>query len=340
MNIAHLLPYTAQFPLAKHNGRYEWALRLARLQAADGHTVTMYSAPGSGDGITDLTWRSIAFEYKQKPVNNIALIKFALQEKQHDIYHSHFDYLHYFLADSIDKPIIFTQHWFPNQEIGSAVKFNTKKSVVAVPATQLMAQENDRLGIPSTGITRQGIDLELFKYTAEPATDRFIFVGRITPNKGVLEAVKLALGANQKLDIVGKINETDESYWKQIEPLVDGNQIKYLGAKTHIEVAGLLANAKALIFPSQAPEASPQVPIESQACGTPVIISNVGSTMEWVDQGKTGFIASSDAEYKYAIDNIGSINRSDCRSFAMQFSIEAMASNYYKAYESLLDKTF
>jgi hypothetical protein len=47
MKIAHLLPYSARFPLVKHHGRYEWVLRLARIQSAEGHEVTIFSSPTS-----------------------------------------------------------------------------------------------------------------------------------------------------------------------------------------------------------------------------------------------------------------------------------------------------
>ena len=334
MNIAHLLPHTASFPVTRHNGRYEWAMRLIRLQAENGPQVTVYAAPGSSDENANIIWRSSAYDFGNKTKNNIALIKTALQDDNHDIYHSHFDYMHYFLADSTTKPVLFTQHWFPNQDISNAAHFNVTKNVLAVPATQHMAAENNKLGIASTDFIRQGIDLSLFQ-PKEPVSDRLIFVGRITRNKGVLEAVKIALATNQKLDIIGKINESDKEYWEQILPLVDNDQIKYLGPKTHEEVADIMAHAKALIFPSQAPEASPQVPIEAQACGLPVIISNVGSTAEWVDHGKSGFVVETEAEYIDAVHNLDTIDRNYCREFASLFDISKMFESYERLYAQL-----
>jgi len=56
MRIAHLLPTSAVFPLVKHNGRYEWALRLAKLQVASGHEVTIFAGNKSGEGT--VTWRT------------------------------------------------------------------------------------------------------------------------------------------------------------------------------------------------------------------------------------------------------------------------------------------
>lgn len=338
MNIAHLLPYSAHFPLKKHNGRYEWALRLAGLQTEAGHTVTIYSAPGSRDSNTKLRWKSSNYDYRHKTVNNLALIATALQDTSHDIYHTHFDFLHYFIADSTTKPIVQTQHWFPTEDVAKAASFNTRGNAVAVPPTRYLAEENKKLGILSTDTIPHGIDLNLFKPTAKPIGDRLIFVGRIAPHKGVLEAVQIARTTHQDLDIVGKVKETDQAYWQRISPLIDGKHIKYLGPKTQTEVAALLREAKALIFPTQAPEAFGQVTIEAQACGTPVIINDLGASKELVDHGKSGFMVKTEAEYAEAIDQIGNIDRNYCRKFAEQFDIDTMFNSYELLYKKLITK--
>ena len=337
MKIAHLLPYSARFPLSKHNGRYEWALRLAKRQASDGHQVTVYSSPKSS-GDSPIIWESPDKDTGSRDQNNQALIKTAFNQ-DHDIYHSHFDFLHYYLADLTDRPIVFTQHWFPSEEISEAARMNKKQNTIAVPSSNLMAAEDRKLKIASAEIIRQGINLRLFS-TAPPSqvTDRLLFVGRIAPWKGALEAVQIARQASAKLDIIGKLNTTEHDYWEKIEPFIDGRQIRYLGPKSQQETAQYMARAKALIFPSQAPEAAPQVPIEAQACGTPVIISNVGATDEWIADGKTGFIARSLPEYLEAIENIDKIDRNDCRKFALQFDFAQMVAAYYQLYERLISK--
>lgn len=168
MKIAHLLPYTARFPLSKHNGRYEWALKLAKIQATDGHQVTIYSS-SSSSGEGNIKWRSSEHNFANKHLNNIALIKTALQQN-YDIYHSHFDFLHYFLADLTDKPMVATQHWFPDQKMGDAAKYNANQNVYAVPPTELMHREDKQLGIPGLGTIHHGIDLNLFKSAHAPTT--------------------------------------------------------------------------------------------------------------------------------------------------------------------------
>lgn len=334
MNIAHLLPYTARFPLLKHNGRYEWVLRLAKLQTANGHQVTIYSSPeSSGAGVQ---WESMTQGSGNRAEDNRNLILKAFSNNVHEIFHSHFDSLHYLVADQISKPIVFTQHWFPNQQISDASRLNKTGNVLAVPVTNYMREKNIELGLRTGQTIYHGIDLTLFKFRPKGKSDRLIFVGRISPNKGVKEAVQIAIDSNTKLDIVGKVNQSDAEYWKDVLKKVDGRQIRYLGPQSQPDVAELLGKARALLFPSQSPEAFGQTTIESQACGTPVIISDIGASSELVINNLTGFVAKTESDFIKSIEALDTIKASDCRKNAEQFDIHRMVKEYDKLYESLL----
>ncbi|HEU5121881.1 MAG TPA: glycosyltransferase [Candidatus Saccharimonadales bacterium] len=330
MNIAHLLPYSARFPLKKHNGRYEWALALAREQAKQGHKVTIYAAPGSHDN-SAIRWKSLGESLGDKNQNNKALLQIAFQNTEHDIFHSHFDALHYSLAHFTQNPIVCTQHWFPNESITTAARQFTGDNVFVVPVTRYMEQKDKQLGINTTRMIYHGINLSLFHPVATPALKRFIFVGRITPSKGVREAVMMAKETKSFLDIVGKINDADQAYWQTILPYIDNKTIRYLGPQPQEIVAELMANARAFLFPSQQEEAFGQVTIEAQACGTPVIISDVGASSELVQQGVTGFVCTSRKDFLEAIKKIDSIDRDACREFAETFSDATM----FQAYDAL-----
>lgn len=67
--------------------------------------------------------------------------------------------------------------------------------------------------------------------------------------------------------------------------MVTGN-IEFLGFQDDASVARLMQKAKALVF--AALEDFGIIPVEAQACGTPVICLNQGGTAETVVHGKTG----------------------------------------------------
>lgn len=339
MNIAHLLPYASRFPAAKHNGRVEWAIRLAKIQASRGHTVSVYCAPGSGESVPELHWCSTLQPLDNPTANNTALIEKALQNPEHDIFHSHFDSAHYPLADLTSKPIVVTQHWFPNEDIAKAAHDRASDNVYTVPVTKLMQQEDERLSIPATEMIYHGIDLTKFSYSEEPRNDRLVFVGRIAPHKGVREAVAIAKQAGAKLDIIGKVEAKDEAYWQEILPFVDGEQIRYLGAKNLDEVAEFFSHAKAFIFPSQKAEAFGQVTIEAQACGAPVIIYDIGASSELVQDGVTGFVVTNEEDFVKAIKKLPAINRKNCRTFAETFDVGTMIEKYERLYERVLNQS-
>lgn len=331
MNIAHLLPASAVFPLRKHNGRYEWVLRLARQQVADGHTVTIYAGVGSTDE-SAIIWRSIE-KRTDKLATNSALIQQALREKSHDVFHSHFDFLHYRHGDLTDKPIIVTQHWFPTTAFADEVTKNNTRNIVAVPVTHLMQQTNRKLGIPATAPIYHGIDLSLFHPNQDAmTTSRLLFVGRIHPGKGVDKAIRYAIAAGAELDIVGKVNDSEREYWQELQPAIDGDVIRYLGPKRQTEVAELCQRAKALIFPNRHEEAFGQVIVEAQACGTPVIASSLGATSELIRDGETGFLCKTDEDFVRSIARVDRIDRKACSTHAQMFDFHTMVAAYDALY--------
>lgn len=335
MNIAHLLPASAVFPLKKHNGRYEWALRLARLQAAAGHKVTIFAGQESSDN-SSLSWRTIEPNSSSRKNQNRDLIKSALLDPSFDVFHSHFDSLGFELAHNTSRPVITTQHWFPTKEIAEKINLNPSTNAIAVPVTNYMKQENSRLGIPCSEVIHHGIDLDFFKPNNNlPKSDRLVFVGRISARKGLLETVQYIKKPGLKLDIIGKINDKDQNYWQAILPLIDNQSIRYLGPKTQSEVIDILSAAKAFIFLPNEIEAFGQTIIEAQACGTPVIINNLGANSELINPGKTGYLLDDGSSLRNILSKIDHLDPKDCIEWAKGFDITKMLRSYTDLYRHL-----
>jgi glycosyltransferase involved in cell wall biosynthesis len=111
-----------------------------------------------------------------------------------------------------------------------------------------------------------------------------LFVGRLTETKGVqvlLEAWS-KLRRPIPLKIVG-----DGDLRDRVTAAASG-PIEHLGRRSSAEVARLMGDAAALIFPSVWYEGLPKTILEAFAAGTPVIASNLGSMAELVTPGRHG----------------------------------------------------
>jgi glycosyltransferase involved in cell wall biosynthesis len=172
------------------------------------------------------------------------------------------------------------------------------------------------------GIVYNAINFSLYELNDKVAEDApLIFLGRIDRIKGLHNAIAVAKATGDKLIIAGNISQTQDNYLyfkKEIEPLIDGKQIVYLGALNDIEKNIYLRQAKALLFPIEWEEPFGIVMIEAMACGTPIIGFNKGAVPEVIDEGITGFVVNNTAEMISAIGKLDNIDRKACREQAAQ----------------------
>ncbi len=117
----------------------------------------------------------------------------------------------------------------------------------------------------------------------------FLFVGRITKQKGVHTLLKAWEGLSEiPLQIIGQGPELEELIRKTKFPY--RGSIKVLGQRTHEEVLSMVRNAYCLIFPSESYEGFPITILEAFSSGTPVIASNIGGIPEIVRNYENGLL--------------------------------------------------
>lgn len=138
-----------------------------------------------------------------------------------------------------------------------------------------------------------GTDLELFT-PAEPSIEMessdevvtFLFVGALTARKGVpvlLAAWTDFAPKNAELWLVGSGTIPPEE--SQRLP----TSVRVMGAKSRTDVAQLMRQADAFVFPSFF-EGLAQVQIEALASGLPVIATRESGAEDIVKEGETGFV--------------------------------------------------
>jgi glycosyltransferase involved in cell wall biosynthesis len=172
----------------------------------------------------------------------------------------------------------------------------------------------------------------------EPPGKYLAFLGRISPEKGVDQAIEIAVRSGIPLKIAAKIDRNDREYFEnRIRPLLDHSLIEFVGEIGYAEKNDFLGNAAALLFPITWPEPFGLVMIEAMACGTPVIAYPFGSVPEIVQDGVTGFLVRDTDGAVEAVHRVSEIARLDCRHhFERHFTDERMALDYVKIYRRLV----
>lgn len=164
------------------------------------------------------------------------------------------------------------------------------------------------------------------------------FLGRMSPDKGVVEAIKVARAAGVPLLIGAKMAQREEfEYFKAVVEPQLGPGAQYLGELNAAQKYELLGSAIALLNPIRWPEPFGMVMIESLATGTPVVATPCGSAPELIDHGCTGIIAADLDGLAHALTDAASLDRGWCRHQAeARFSADRMVAEHIGLYTELI----
>ncbi|MGI6103776.1 MAG: glycosyltransferase family 4 protein [Patescibacteria group bacterium] len=345
LKIAMLAPIEEQVPPKKYGGTELIVHNLTEELASRGHDVTLLA---SGDSQTNVNLvpvfpkaiRTLP-ESKNIDVRRALSIIGAgrvveyLKDKEFDIVHNHIGWMFLPFAGIAGMPVVTTFHGFLKASYEAEVyRHYADHNYISISMNQ---RESAQTKLNFIANVYNGINIEKFRFFPEPK-NYFAFLARISQEKGAFEAIQIAKKARVNLVMAGKIDPVDEKYFKnKIEPLIDGEQIKFIGEIGHEEKVELLGNAKALIAPIQWEEPFGLYFIESMICGTPVIANRMGSVPEIIVDGKTGFIVDGIDEAVEKIEQIGAIERLDCHKHVKKnFSSKKMADRYLEAYMKFL----
>jgi glycosyltransferase involved in cell wall biosynthesis len=217
-----------------------------------------------------------------------------------------------------------------------------------------------------SNVVYHGIDVAKYPLKYEKDKGNYLFsIGRITRAKGQDKAVETAKRTGSKLIIAGcvqnkpadreyfasfkdsidlcvEVNKypVDDDYYDRVmKPLLNcDKQIIYIGEINSEHKKQWYQHAKATLFPIQWGEPFGLVPIESMACGTPVIAFNRGAVPEIIVNGKTGFVVDSMDAMIEAVGFIDHVDPRECRIHVQNhFSISCMANKYLELYHQIID---
>jgi len=265
----------------------------------------------------------------------IELGKVSARAREFDIIHNHVDYLALPTARQTETPMVTTLHGrLDLPELQDVYAEFSEQYLVSISNAQRRPLCHARW----LTTVYNGIDLRHFTLR-EGSGDYLAFLGRISPEKGVDRAIKIAQAVDMPLRIAAKVDPVDQEYFMaKIKPMLRDPRVEYIGEIDETHKDEFLGNALAYLFPINWPEPFGMTMIETMACGTPVIAMRHGSVPEVVVDGRTGFICRSMAEMIASVQKIDRLDRRACRvHVAQRFSVERMADGYEAAYRRVLE---
>ena len=279
MRIAQVAPLAESVPPKLYGGTERVVAWLVEELVELGHEVTLFA---SGDLITRATlvpaWpRALRLgRPRSDPAAAHAALLEAVAQRaaDFDIIHCHVDWMHLPLLGRLGVPFMTTMHG----RLDLPGLPEVVRRFATAPFVSISNNQRTPLsGAHWLGTVYHGLPPDLFGRASrpEPISRSWVVSRR---KKGPETAIKLARAAGLPLRIAAKIPRGERGYFKeQLEPLIDGQQIKLSGEVNDRTKEAFLREATALLFPIDWPEPFGLVMIEAMACGTPVIAFRRGS---------------------------------------------------------------
>jgi glycosyltransferase involved in cell wall biosynthesis len=339
VKIAQIAPLIESVPPRLYGGTERIVSYLTEELVALGHDVTLFA---SGDSITAANLvpsvpkalRLDASVVDPIPYYMLMLDRVRRRANDFDILHFHIDMLQFPLFRPIAGRTVTTLHG--RQDLPDLIPLY--RGFDDMP---LISISNDQrrpvLNANFAATIYHGLPVDLHR----PGTthgDYVAFLGRISPEKRPDRAISIARALGIPLKIAAKVDRVDEAYFRtQIEPLLDGPGVEFIGEINDRQKSQFLGEARALVFPVDWPEPFGLSMIEAMACGTPVLAFRCGSVPEIIEDGVTGAIVETMDEALAALPRVMALDRVIVRQcFEQRFSATRMARDYVGVYRSLL----
>lgn len=165
--------------------------------------------------------------------------------------------------------------------------------------------------------------LESKKYRAVNKSRDFLYYGRLSDEKGLLNLMKALklLNRDVKVKIIGTGSQEEE-----LKMFIKENNIsnvEFLGFKSGNELYNEISKAYCTIIPSIWHEVFGLTIVESFAFGTPVIGANLGGISELITNEKTGFVFEDIEGLANCINKLLDIDDNDYRRISNNCIIES-----------------
>ena len=343
LRIALTVPPMLPVPPVTYAGTERVVAHLITELTRRGHTITLFA---SGDSTADCEivpivekslW-STGYRGGVGSFIDVGLAKVWAQHDRFDLIHSHTETDGFLFARHCPTPVVTTLHGRLDVEgIPDLLAEFTDIPLVAISDSQGRFYPNQNW----IATVHHGLDLAGAPFERAPG-DYLVLVGRVTPEKGVAEAIEVARRTGLPLRMVAKVYDPHEQalFEEVVQPAVDEGIVEFLGELRPDERDPIMAGARATLMLGAWPEPFGLVAIESMATGTPVIARRAGALTETIRHGQDGFLVDDIDEALLAVAKVAELDREQIRAGVLsRFSLGRMADDYEDVYRLVLERT-
>jgi glycosyltransferase involved in cell wall biosynthesis len=342
MRIAQVAPLYESVPPRLYGGTERVVSWLTEELVRRGHEVTLFA---SGDSTTRARLvatcpRGLRLDVAARdPLMAHVAELGAVADRLHefDVVHAHIDYPAFLLGRLAGVPFVHTLH-------GRLDLSGQRETFAAFPHAALVSISDHQrsplagLGLNWRATVHHGLPLDAIPVATGSGRGGYLaFLGRISHEKGPVDAIAVAHEVGIPLRIAAKVDPSDREYYEQeVRPLIDGTFVQFVGEVDDEEKWKFLGEARCLLFPIDWPEPFGITLIEAMASGTPVVARPRGAVPEIVVDGETGWLGETVRELADAVRRVDRIDRTRCRAaVAERFSVAAMTDGYERVYRAL-----